>query len=110
MTTISGTLKPCPWCGGEAETRNSRWNRRDHWGVACTGCGDPWFDCRSDIEAEAIAAWNNREAAEARAREEGFNAALAAVYHILHKCGEPCPQCHDAIAALDPAQIAGGVE
>ena len=47
---------------------------------------------------------------EARAREEGFNAALAAVYHILHKCGEPCPQCHDAIAALDPAQIAGGVE
>ena len=45
---------------------------------------------------------------EARAREEGFNAALAAVYHILHKCGDPCPQCHDAIAALDPAQIAGG--
>ena len=68
MTTISGTLKPCPWCGGEAETRNSRWNRRDHWGVACTGCGDPWFDCRSDIEAEAIAAWNNREAAEARVK------------------------------------------
>ena len=53
-------LKPCPWCNGPAETRNSRWYGTDHWGVACTGCGNPWFDYRAITEAEAIAAWNQR--------------------------------------------------
>lgn len=53
-------LKPCPWCDGPAETRNSRWHDTDHWGVACQGCGNPWFDYRAITEAEAIAAWNQR--------------------------------------------------
>lgn len=57
---MADELKPCPFCGGNAETRNSKWVGRDHWGVACTGCGDPWFDCRADTEAEAITAWNTR--------------------------------------------------
>lgn len=46
----------------------------------------------------------HREAAE----KAGAKAMHAAISAELHKCGEPCPQCHDAIAALSPAQIAGG--
>lgn len=47
-------IKPCPFCGGEAEFVMSGGDRR----VDCKKCGarSDWYD----TEAEAIAAWNNR--------------------------------------------------
>ena len=48
------TLKPCPFCGGEAET----WDGAGPWHVVCTKCGAIGSPCLS--EAEAIAAWNTR--------------------------------------------------
>lgn len=49
-------LKTCPFCGGEAEIVISGGDRR----VDCKKCGarSDWYD----TEAEAIAAWNRREA------------------------------------------------
>ena len=58
--------------------------------------------CDTSNLVQAFAA--HREAAF----EAGAKAMHAAVSAELYKCGEPCPKCHDAIAALDPAQIAGG--
>lgn len=74
-------LKPCPWCNGPAETRNSRWCGTDHWGVACTGCGNPWFDYRAITEAEAIAAWNQRPEPATPAGEEGLVEELARIIY-----------------------------
>ena len=47
-------LKPCPFCGGEAEFVMSGGDRR----VDCKKCGarSDWYD----TEAEAIKKWNNR--------------------------------------------------
>ena len=47
-------LKPCPFCGGEAET----WDGAGPWHVVCTECGTIGSPCLS--EAEAITAWNSR--------------------------------------------------
>lgn len=51
-------LKPCPFCGGEAEIVMSGGDRR----VECKKCGarSDWYD----TEAEAIAAWNRRNYSE----------------------------------------------
>lgn len=54
-----GTLKPCPFCGGEANVKN---------GAVCCEPDDYWIRCQEyDAEtaiyatpAEAIAAWNRR--------------------------------------------------
>ena len=50
-------LKPCPFCGGEAETCLGP--IRGKWGTRCKNC-DVWRDDRENSEAEAIAAWNRR--------------------------------------------------
>ena len=49
-------LKPCPFCGGEANTtETARSGKR--WGVACScGAAIRFFDS----EAEATSAWNKR--------------------------------------------------
>lgn len=47
-------LKPCPFCGGEADT----WDGAGPWHVVCTKCGTVGSPCLT--EAEAIAAWNTR--------------------------------------------------
>lgn len=54
MNTENEELKPCPFCGGEAEIVMSGGDRR----VDCKKCGarSDWYD----TEAEAIAAWNRR--------------------------------------------------
>lgn len=59
-------LKPCPFCGGEAEAFHRSntgataewWGPVDNW-VSCTGdCGAA--TCMHDTKDEAIAAWNTR--------------------------------------------------
>lgn len=49
------TLKPCPFCGGEAEIE--RYTTKPY--VACSECGCSMPD-RHQSETEAIAAWNTR--------------------------------------------------
>lgn len=55
-------LKPCPFCGGEAQTtlRNIGDSGEDFWSVECfnTECGCDF--CLYHTEAEAIEAWNTR--------------------------------------------------
>ncbi len=55
-------LKPCPFCGGEAETRT---DENDEWYVSCTKCFalvgycvDTWGEYAT--EEDAAAAWNRR--------------------------------------------------
>ena len=52
-------LKPCPFCGGEAEMLTAEsMNGGYLFGIMCNDCcsrGDVY-----DTEAEAIAAWNSR--------------------------------------------------
>ena len=55
-------LKPCPFCGGEAQTtlRNIGDSGEDFWSVECFDpeCGCDF--CLYTTEAEAIEAWNTR--------------------------------------------------
>lgn len=57
-------LKPCPFCGGEAEIKHVDWFEPGNYayGAKCEKCG---AESRiGDTEAEAIAAWNTRAAIE----------------------------------------------
>lgn len=53
-------LKPCPFCGGEAEAYNCGPWLRDHfmWYVKCSGCSS--MTPNKPTEAEAVEAWNTR--------------------------------------------------
>ena len=60
---MSDTLKPCPFCGGEADIRqvdNGKW----HISTLRCGNGDTSHHAHviADTKAEAIAAWNTRAA------------------------------------------------
>ena len=60
-------LKPCPFCGGEAETHEVGFPYH-YWDVWCDGeCFDHF--CEKPTEAEAIEAWNTR--AEQTCKVEG---------------------------------------
>jgi len=50
-------LKPCPFCGGKAETTRC-WT--GHYQVWCTQCAAVQMGSFYDSEAEAIEAWNKR--------------------------------------------------
>lgn len=73
-------LKPCPFCGGEAQTlRNGSW-----WFVACKSpfcCDMGMFD----TEAEAIEAWNTR--AELTCEFEWSLADNGWADHTCRRCG-----------------------
>lgn len=63
---MSIELKPCPFCGGEAHTFQTRWTN-NRWYTCCpsceTICGLPDgydFVGKYDTEAEAAEAWNIR--------------------------------------------------
>ena len=63
---MSIELKPCPFCGGEANTFQTRWTN-NRWYTCCpsceTICGLPDgydFVGKYDTEAEAAEAWNTR--------------------------------------------------
>lgn len=50
-------LKPCPFCGGEAELEKAGGGVFETWYVTCaTCCASVW----ENTEAEAIEAWNTR--------------------------------------------------
>lgn len=53
-------LKPCPFCGGEAEAHEVTFPYH-YWDVWCDGECFGHF-CEKPTEAEAIAAWNTRTA------------------------------------------------
>lgn len=57
---MTNELKPCPFCGGEAET----FHWRGEWWIACDndGCENRVETLERATEAEAIAAWNTRTA------------------------------------------------
>jgi Lar family restriction alleviation protein len=64
-------LKPCPFCGGEAETAYAI-NDYNRWGAYCKGCGASveaadWKGA-PDTEKAAIAAWNRRYKEDANAQ------------------------------------------
>ena len=67
---MSDKLKPCPFCGGEAELVYTNDNHRAPYvrckfGVMqkpkCVGCQYPW---NHKTEEEAIEAWNGRSSDE----------------------------------------------
>lgn len=54
---IEVKLKPCPFCGGKAET-DYAWDDYNNPGVHCNDCGAYVFDYNS--EKKAIEKWNRR--------------------------------------------------
>lgn len=104
-------LKPCPFCGGEAETLTAEsMHGGNLYGVMCVNCAG-----RSDVydtEAEAIAAWNTR--AERTCKEFGSVRVWQSCNVWSHElsCGhevdtlesEPpnyCPNCGAKVQAND---------
>ena len=55
---MAAELKPCPFCGGEAEIISGASNRQVFF-VTCDTCGaeTPWI---ARTKAEAAEAWNRR--------------------------------------------------
>lgn len=53
---MSDELKPCPFCGGKAETNLLLGN----YCITCTRCMGAIFPARGMTKEEAIEAWNRR--------------------------------------------------
>jgi Lar family restriction alleviation protein len=80
MITNSDALKPCPFCGGKANIADNTGPKlctSAHAYVFCLKRGCPGRGDEQETVDEAVAAWNNREASEARARLEGAKAMQA---------------------------------
>lgn len=98
-------LKPCPFCGGEANTIQTRWSN-NRWYTCCPSCDTingllEGYDIagRYETEAEAAEAWNTR--AERTCHDESGGDPCA---FVCSQCGsvrnhpedEPvayCPNC-----------------
>ena len=53
-------LKPCPFCGGEAQLRVFGWiDHKEHYGIRCLSCLAQTMDYYN-TEEDAIEAWNTR--------------------------------------------------
>lgn len=61
-----------------------------------------WIDNRAGRKDAARAILPIIEEREIAARAAGAADMHARVKAELHKCGDPCTRCHDAIAVLEP--------
>lgn len=100
---MSEVMKPCPFCGGEAEWR---WHAGDALWIECSKCGavGPQDEESSDANSAAtIAAWNTRHTIETQAAEiEELRAQLKTV---LDREAETHRR-HDAKVEAQAAEIA----
>ncbi len=55
----SATLKPCPFCGGEARVLPQQFSSIKGYSIDCTVCGAR-KNCFSEHEEQVIAEWNAR--------------------------------------------------
>jgi Lar family restriction alleviation protein len=55
-------LKPCPFCGGEAELRKFYHRFVEWWFVSCSKCNISQIGRKNISSFEAIEAWNRRAA------------------------------------------------
>lgn len=74
LDVFSKKLKPCPFCGGEAELLTMRYKDVEVYGVFCRAdldqeCQHGHFIDNYGTKAEAIAAWNRRSGHEEGCRE-----------------------------------------
>ena len=95
-------LKPCPFCGGEAEMLTAEsMNGGYLFGIMCNDCrsrGDVY-----DTEAEAIAAWNTRAERTCECVAEYAKSPIDGKTIVLHRCSacnelmrphmSYCPNC-----------------
>lgn len=58
MGRIDVKLKPCPFCGGDAEERASGSPSSRKWEIVCTKCGCKTF--KTVASPSHIEAWNRR--------------------------------------------------
>ena len=107
------TLKPCPFCGGNAEYHSDNGPTGEVYGwVGCNQCDAMSVHC--DIrsmqpeDTHPIDAWNTRAPVEAE-REAAAKAALEAAARIvaptMNKRGPFAMTVSSAILAIDPAQF-----
>lgn len=105
------TLKPCPFCGGEATLIEGYWSSGSwHWpDVVCNDrkCGASKQAIDHDFcKKEAIASWNTRVQPDSALVEE-LRAALKVGERFLNKCtsawscGEPEHRVRDMLDAAD---------
>ena len=105
---MADALKPCPFCGGEAEMLrddDGRWTQ-----VHCTVCGARSNEWPNDELAPRIA-WNRRAplpSVEAVARE--INAGLGESWAYSNYSGDEWNQCRDMLdeAARRVLALIGG--
>lgn len=92
-------LKPCPFCGGKAETSNNKFERTLLSWVYCTSCGSAGG--YRYTEAEAIEAWNTRidveqgavPATEENMREYGWVRERTCKEVLIDKHWRGCSAC-----------------
>lgn len=96
-------LKPCPFCGGEAEVNVIDYDETDldmdsTWWVQCRECGalTDEYSGGDEAEAAAIKAWNKRAERWNERHERTCRDANRGVYH-----GFVCSECGASDHALD---------
>lgn len=79
-------LKPCPFCGGEAEIYNPMPGYESGYGTYCKSC-DSYFT-HGDSEEEAIKVWNSRYEATCTISAEMIYTYEGDPIDEVYKCSE----------------------